>query len=166
MKLVMSDFGFDGVYLMDWNDWKIKGDKISYILPLLKRLKSSGCSEIFVEGVDSTNDVNSTLILVKNADYVILKTAPWVNRIYYVRTDDVSMDSYQRYLSQVLENLSEDERGHLLYGVYVFDYVDGWFTPAFELQREVNAFYRVGITGGYVIYYSSRYVPYKITIGG
>jgi len=166
MKLIMRDFGFDGVYLMDWNDWKIKGDKISYILPLLKRLKSSGCGEIFVEGVDSTNEVNSTLILMKNADYVVLKTAPWVNRIYYVRTDDVSMDSYQRYLSQVLDNLSEDERGHLLYGVYVFDYVDGWFTPAFELQREVNIFYRVGVRGGYVIYYSSRYVPYKITIGG
>mgnify|MGYP000023415243 CR=1 FL=1 len=166
MKSIVRDFGFDGVYLMDWNDWKIKGDKISYILPLLKRLKSFGSSEIFVEGVDSTNDVNSTLILMKNADYVVLKTAPWVNRIYYVRTDDVSMHSYRRYLSQVLEDLSEDERGHLLYGVYVFDYVDGWFTPAFELQREVDALYRVGVRGGYVIYYSSRYVPYKITIGG
>ena len=109
---------------------------------------------------------SSTLILMKNADNVILKTAPWVNRIYYVRTDDVSMDSYQRYLSQVLENLSEDERRHLLYGIYVFDYVDGWFTPAFELQREVNAFYRIGVRSGYAIYYSSRYVPYKITIGG
>jgi len=166
VKSIVKDFGFDGVYLMDWNDWKIKGDKMPYILPLLKRLKSSRCGEIFVEGIDSTNDVNSTLILMKNADYVVLKTAPWVNRIYYVRTDDVSIDSYQRYLSKVLENLSGNEREHLLYGVYVFDYVDGWFTPAFELQREVNAFYRVGIRGGYAIYYSSRYVPYKITVGG
>ena len=165
-KSIVRDFGFDGVYLMDWNNWRIKGDKLSYILPLLEKLKSLRCGEIFVEGIDSTNDVNSTLILVKNADYVILKTAPWVNRIYYVRTDGVSMDNYQRYLSKVLKNLSDNERERLLYGVYVFDYVDGWFTPAFEAQTEVDAFYRIGVRGGYAIYHSSRYVPYKITIGG
>ncbi|RLG08683.1 MAG: hypothetical protein DRN68_03205 [Thaumarchaeota archaeon] len=166
VKSLISDFGFDGVYLMDWNNWKIKGDKLSYILPLLENLKSSRCGEIFVEGVDSTNDVNSTLTLVKNADYVILKTAPWVNRIYYVRTDEVSIKSYQRYLSEVLEKLSVDEKRRLLYGIYVFDYVDGWFTPAFEAQREVNAFYQIGVRSGYAIYHSSRYIPYKMTVGG
>jgi len=165
-KSIVRDFGFDGVYLIDWNNWRIKGDKLSYIIPLLEKLKSLRCGEIFVEGIDSTNDVNSTLILVKNADYVILKTAPWVNRIYYVRTDGVSMDNYQRYLSKVLKNLSDNERERLLYGIYVFDYVDGWFTPAFEAQTEVDAFYRIGVRGGYAIYHSSRYVPYKITIGG
>ena len=165
-KLIVKDFGFDGVYLMDWNNWKITGDKLSYILPLLDRLRLLKCGEIFVEGIDSTNDVNSTLTLIKNADYVVLKTAPWINRIYYIRTDDVSISSYQRYLSQTLESLSEDEKKHLLYGIYVFDFVDGWLTPAFEMQREVNAFHRAGVGGGYAIYYSSRYVPYKITIGG
>ena len=165
IESVVKDFGFDGVYLMDWNDWKIKGDKLSYILPLLKKLKSSRCGEIFIEGIDSTNDVNSTLILLKNADYVILKTAPWINRIYYIRTDDVSIDNYRQYLSKILENLSEDERGRLLYGVYVFDYVDGWFTPAFEVQTEADTFYQIGVKGGYAIYHSSRYVPYKITVG-
>jgi len=165
-KLIVKDFGFDGVYLMDWNNWKIKGDKLSYVLPLLEKLKSLRCGEVFVEGIDSTNDVNSTLILIKNADYVILKTAPWINRIYYVRTDDVSINSYQRYLSRVLKNLSDNERGRLLYGIYVFDYVDGWFTPAFEAQTEVDTFHQIGVRGGYAIYHSSRYVPYKITIGG
>ena len=165
-ELIVKDFGFDGVYLMDWNNWKIKGDKLSYVLPLLEKLKSLRCGEIFVEGIDSTNDVNSTLILIKNADYVILKTAPWINRIYYVRTDDVSINSYQRYLSKVLKNLSDNERERLLYGIYVFDYVDGWFTPAFEAQTEVDTFHQIGVRGGYAIYHSSRYVPYKITIGG
>jgi len=165
-KLIIKDFGFDGVYLMDWNNWKITGDKLSYILPLLDRLRLLKCGEIFVEGIDSTNDVSSTLTLIKNSDYVVLKTAPWINRIYYIRTDDVSISSYQRYLSQTLESLSEDEKKHLLYGIYVFDFVDGWLTPAFEMQREVNAFNRAGVEGGYAIYYSSRYVPYKITIGG
>ena len=165
-KLIVKDFGFDGVYLMDWNNWKIRGDKLSYILPLLNRLRLLKCGEIFVEGIDSTYDISSTLTLIKNADYVVLKTAPWINRIYYIRTDDVSISSYQRYLSQTLESLSEDEKKHLLYGIYVFDFVDGWLTPAFEVQREVNAFHRAGVEGGYAIYYSSRYVPYKITISG
>ena len=164
VERIVHDFGFEGVYLMAWSDWRITENRIDHIIPLLESLREKEVGEIFVEGADSICDIDSVKKLIERSDYVILKTAPWINSIYYVRVREASITYYERCLRETLSSIPEDDKDKLLFGVYVFDFVDGWFTPALELQMEVNRFHKIGLHKGYSIYHASRYVPYKLKI--
>jgi len=161
---VMEDFGFDGVYLMSWNPWRIRNPDPSYILPLLSSLRSRMVNPIFVESADTTRDIRNVLTLLDLSDYVVLKTAPWVNTIYYARMDNATMADYELYVKNLLKAAPPEKRNNILYSIHVLDFVEGWATPAVEVQAEANKFYDIGLRSGYVIYYASRYVPYRITI--
>lgn len=163
VKHMVDDMGFDGVYLMDWSDWR-NSDDLAHIISLLESLSSRLDEPLFVESFDTTSSPKHILILLNHSNYVIIKTAPWVNSIYYARMDNVTLTDYENYLKRVLETVPGDGRGRILFSVYVLDFVDGWATPAAEVQVEANEFYSLGIRAGYAIYYASRYVPYKITI--
>ena len=161
---IIHDFNFDGVYLMDWDDWRIKGDRIRHILPLVEDLRKRIDKPIYIEGPDYIDDLDHILILLEKADYVVLKTAPWVKQVYYTLSGNSSLMNYEKTLLKVLNNIPPDERERVLFSAYTFSFVDGWLNPAIELQIEVNKFHDIGLRRGYVIYYTDRYVPYKLTI--
>ncbi len=160
---IIRDFGFDGVYLMSWYDWRIGRTNISHILPLLSSLREQ-VDLIIIESADNTNDIGYIHKLLQHVDYVVLKTAPWINTVYYARVDNVTLTDYEMFIRRILRTLDPDERVRLLYSLYIFDFVEGWATPAAEIQVEANRFYALGLRSGYAIYYASRYVPYKVTV--
>lgn len=160
---MIRDMKFDGVYLMGWSSWKENTRDISYILPLIKELKNRG-SLVFIEGPESTYCIEETIRLVESSDYVILKTAPWVYTIYYARTDNTTLTDYKNYVGELLSRIDEDSRRKVLFSLYIFDFIEGWTTPATQLYIEAREFYDMGLTTGYALYYTSRYVPYKLSI--
>ena len=160
---IIRDFGFEGVYLMSWYDWRIGKVNLSHVIPLLSSIRGQA-DLILVESADSTNDIRHIHKLLQYADYVVLKTAPWINTVYYARVDNVTLTDYEMFIRRVLKTLGPSERARLLYSLYVFDFVEGWATPAAEIQVEANRFYSLGLRSGYAIYYASRYVPYKVTV--
>lgn len=164
VKKIVEDFGFDGVYLMSWNVWRLKNSDTSHILPLLSALRGKLDKPIFIESADTTDDVKHILDLLRYSDYIVLKTAPWVNTVYYARVDNVTMSDYEMFIRKIFDEVPSDRRDSILYSVYVLDFVEGWATPAAEVQVEANRFYKLGLRTGYAIYYASRYVPYKITV--
>ncbi len=161
LQRIVKDFGFDGVYLMAWDDWKIRSGKLDHFIPLLKSLRSRISKPIFVEGPELM-DRSIIADLLKESDYLVLKTAPLVSRLYYGASDNLSFFNYDHGLARLLSEIPEKDR--LLFSAYTFSIVDGWFNPAIELQYEVNRYTDVGLTSGYAIYYADRYVPYKISI--
>lgn len=160
---ILRDMRFDGVYLMGWNDWRMKTRDTFYILPLINELKKIG-KPVFIEGPESTYCVEETVSLIEGSDYVVLKTAPWVYSVYYARTDNVTLTDYKKYIDEVFSRISEENRRKVLFSLFLFDFVDGWTTPATQLYVEAREFYNGGLKTGYSLYYTSRYVPYRISI--
>jgi hypothetical protein len=164
LEKVVRDFGFDGVYLMAWDDWRISSkDRLQHIVPLLERLRARSRMPLFVEGPDilSREEVSRLLEL---SDYIVLKTAPLISKLYYMARNNMSLLNYEKDLSRMLEELPADYHDRILYTVYTFSFVDGWFNPAIELNLEVNRYEEAGLKAGYAIYHTDRYVPYKMTI--
>ncbi|MEM1676815.1 MAG: hypothetical protein QW095_03125, partial [Nitrososphaerota archaeon] len=62
-----------------------------------------------------------------------------------------------------LDSLDKNDKKRLLFSLHVLDFVDGWITPASQLNVEAEELYSSGLRTGYAIYYTSRYVPYKIS---
>ncbi|MEM1584152.1 MAG: glycosyltransferase 87 family protein [Nitrososphaerota archaeon] len=160
---LIRDMNFDGVYLMGWSGWKENIRGTSHILPLIKELRNRG-KLVFVEGPESTYCIEETIKLIESSDYVVLKTAPWVYTIYYARTDNTTLTDYKNYVNELLLRIGEDGRKKVLFSLYIFDFVDGWTTPATQLYVESREFYGMGLTRGYALYYTSRYVPYKLSV--
>ncbi len=163
LEKIIEDFDFDGVYLMAWDDWRISGDRLQHLKPLLESLRSSSSKPIFVEGPELL-DRRSIMELLEESDYVVLKTAPLITKLYYAAEDNASLLNYERDLTTLLDEIPEEDRSRLLFSAYTFSFVDGWFNPAIELQLEVNRYTMIGFKEGYAIQYADRYVPYKISI--
>ncbi|MEM0452265.1 MAG: hypothetical protein QW382_04010 [Nitrososphaerota archaeon] len=53
-------------------------------------------------------------------------------------------------------------RDYYLAYMFFLDFVDGWITPASQLNVEAEELYSSGLRTGYAIYYTSRYVPKSI----
>ncbi|MCX8192537.1 MAG: PIG-U family protein [Nitrososphaeria archaeon] len=159
---IVRDIGFDGVYLMSWSDWRSSGGS-SHILPLLSELKKKLDKPLFIEGPENTDNPEEVINLLELSDYVILKTAPWVYTVYYARTDNVTLTDYKKYIQDILSRIDEDDEEKLLFSLYLFDFVDGWTTPATQVFIEAREFYESGLRKGYALYYTSRYVPYRVS---
>ena len=164
LERIVKDFGFDGVYLMAWDYWKISSNRLQHIIPLLERLKTQSSMRVFIEGPEimRRDDLPKLLEL---SDYVILKTAPFISRFYYSMENNISLLNYERDLSTILNEIPAEDQDRILFTAYTFSFVDGWFNPAIELSLEVSRYEEIGLKAGYAIYYADRYVPYKITIG-
>jgi alpha-D-ribose 1-methylphosphonate 5-phosphate C-P lyase len=54
-------------------------------------------------------------------------------------------------------------RGSVLFTVKAMDIVEGWVTPAIQLQTEVEAFSTVPGVSGYAIYHVNRYLPFRLS---
>ncbi|MEN2974840.1 MAG: hypothetical protein ABDH32_04590 [Candidatus Caldarchaeales archaeon] len=161
IERIVRDMGFDGVYLMGWSHWE-KAKDPSHILPLIHEIKKRIDKPLFVESSEAICEPRKIVELIKSSDYVILKTAPWVYTIYYARTDNVTLTDYKKYIQDILSYLDEDDAKKLLFSLYLFDFVDGWTTPATQISIEAREFYKSGLTEGYALYHTSRYVPYRI----
>ncbi len=160
---IVKDFGFDGVYLAAWDDWRVENGGAEHIIPLLEDLRSKIRGQVLVEGPDTMN-YKIIKALLNEADYVVLKTAPLVNQLYYAMKDNISITRYDKDLAALLDRIPNDERGKLLFSAYIFSFVDGWVNPALELQLEIRKYSEVGFNSGYAIYYADRYAPYKVAI--
>ena len=163
IKRIIKDMGYDGVYLIGWSNWKKNTRGLSHIIPLINELKKRG-ETVFIEGPESTYCIEETVNLLELSDYVVLKTAPWVYTVYYARTDNVTLTDYKNYISELFSRLDEHSRRKVLFSLYPFDFVDGWVTPATQLHIEGREFHDMGLTTGYALYYTSRYLPYRISI--
>ncbi|MEM2846251.1 MAG: glycosyltransferase 87 family protein [Nitrososphaerota archaeon] len=163
LEKAVVDFGFDGVYLMAWDDWRISSsNRIQHIIPLLENLRKKSML-VFIEGPEITRG-DDILKLLELSDYVVLKTAPLISRLYYMEKSNTSFFSYEQDLSKLLSGIPAEHRGRLLFTACTFSFVDGWFNPAIELRLEVSRFEEAGLRAGYVVYYADRYTPYRITI--
>lgn len=161
IRRILGDMGFDGVYLMGWGNTMTRNS--SHILPLLRELRGLG-KPVFVEGPEATCCAGDVVKLLEVSDYVVLKTGPWVYTVYYARTDNVTLTDFKRYISEILSNITDEDRDRVLFSLYVFDFVEGWTTPATQIHIEAREFYGSGLRKGYALYYTSRYVPYKVVI--
>ena len=160
---IVDDFGFDGIYLMAWDDWRIRGDRLEHVMPLLESLREDADKPIYVEGPELLNREEVSRLLGK-ADFIVLKTAFFVKQLYYAAKNNASILNYYDRLESLVNGIPPENRSRILFTVYTFSFVDGWFNPAIELQFEVNKLREIGFEGGYAIYYADSYVPYKLSI--
>ena len=160
---IVNDFGFDGIYLMAWDDWRIRSNRLDHVMPLLESLKENSDKPIYVEGPEFLNR-QEVLRLLDKADFVVLKTAFFVKQLYYAAKNNASILNYYDHLKSLIDSVPAENRSRILFTAYTFSFVDGWLNPAIELQLEINKLREIGFDSGYAIYYADRYVPYKLSI--
>jgi len=165
---VIDDFKMDGVYLMDWLDSSSTSPAgtFSGITRLLSavslRFKENG-KLLLVEGAGDIQPHDQYQAMVRLSDYLVLKTSPWINSVFYMKQNRTLWD-YVSYVNQILRATPPDLRGKLLFAIYAQDFSRGWLTPAAVLQHEVNELSGSLPGGGYVIYHTNKYLPYRLTV--
>jgi len=165
---VIDDFKMDGVYLMDWLDSSSTSPAgtFSGITRLLSavslRFKENG-KLLLVEGAGDIQPHDQYQAMVRLSDYLVLKTSPWISSVFYMKQNRTLWD-YVSYVNQILRATPPDLRGKLLFAIYAQDFSRGWLTPAAVLQHEVNELSGSLPGGGYVIYHTNKYLPYRLTV--
>ena len=163
---LVNDLKFDGIYLMGvkWNNnnkeiWK----SINQFLIEFSRDNNLKDKEVFLE-IDPINlDSNYLNIYSRYVDYFVLQTDPWVRNI---RDRERILGNYTiEYFAQKVREVVEIVDGvDILFGVYAMDFTEGWFTPAVELQSQINSFSMISGIDGFAIYHTNRYLPYRISV--
>jgi len=163
MNLV-EDIGFDGVYIMfiDWSKSQEAQESILQLLKSIDELKPLSDIEVFLEIDPVYVDARYVNVISGYVDYLVVETDPWVRNIRSRRIfGNFTVDFFYSKLVNVVENSGD---AGVLFGVYVMDFVEGWFTPAVEIQSQVGVFSSVVGVEGYVIYHTNMYLPYKVSI--
>lgn len=165
VKEVLSDYGFDGLYLMDW-DWErdVDGEGLMKLLvklyPAIKRYGKT----LFIEGPDIVFVREEIIRTINYSDFLVMKASPWIASLYGKERKIFSLQEYEDQLKEILNRLSKDDRQKVMLGIYTMDFVEGKFTPAAILQAEADALLRRWEVSGYSIYHTNRYLPYRLSI--
>lgn len=168
MLQIVDDFKMDGVCLMDWSDSSSTAsagafNSITRLLSAVSlRFKESG-KLLLVEDAGDIQPHDQYQTMIRLTDYLVLKTSPWISSVFYMKQNRTLWD-YASYVNQILRATPPDLRGKLLFAIYTQDFSRGWLTPAAVLQHEVNEFSVSLPGGGYVIYHTNKYLPYRLTV--
>ncbi|MEM3124162.1 MAG: hypothetical protein QW756_08785 [Nitrososphaerota archaeon] len=161
---LMDSVGADGIYLMgvDWDAGPEVFDSVSSLLKSLSRQARN--YEVFLE-LDPYVLRKHTEVgeLFELADYILIETNPWVRRVKGNIIGNYTVAEFKSLLEEAV-SLSRTRRAKLLYGVYAIDVVEGWLTPAVDLQIQVDQYSSVPGVAGYVIHSINRYLPYRLTV--
>jgi Gpi18-like mannosyltransferase len=163
IKLV-RDLGFDGLYIMGV-DWSMGGDVVESVKSLLRSLNHHGGNyQIFLE-LDPyfLRESSSLAEFYDYADYIVVKTDPWVRRVKHNPIGNYTVPEFKSLLEEAVIS-SSNHRAKILFGVYAIDIVEGWLTPAVDLQVQVEQYSAVLGVEGYAIYNTNRYLPYRIKV--
>lgn len=166
IERVIEDFGFGGVYILTGPEGITTTRDIEWIEPLLVALRERLDERrlIIVDEVDPYLGPEGVGRAARIPDYVVLHTSPWIDGVNHPMSSNRTMEDYAARLNEINARIDETYRQKLLYSVYVMDMTAGWLLPALQTQLEVdNLGSRLGT--GYAIYYGSRYLPYKLTVG-
>jgi len=164
---IIDDFKMDGLCLMDWSTdtSSVPAATFQSITDLLEtlspRLKENG-NLLVVEDAGDAQPHAQYRGMINLVDYFLLKTSPWISSVFYMKQNR-TLEDYLSYIDQTLQAIPHDLQGKLLFGVYTQDFSRGWLTPAAVLQQEVNKFSESLPEGGYVIYHTNKYLPYRLT---
>ena len=159
---IAERMGFDGFYIMgvDWG----RGVEIrESIRALLSSLKERNVRyPVFLE-IDALTSNNGYSEYFNLADYLVVRTDPWVRRVKENLIGNYTIESFRTALDNVARN-ALNTSSKVLFTVHTIEVVEGWITPAVELQREVDEFSSVAGVEGYSIYTVSRYIPYMLRV--
>lgn len=165
---ITDDFKMDGVCLMEWasSTDPIPAEAFHSVTQLLEtaspRLKENSKLLIAEDAGDAQPHAEYQR-MIHLADYFLLKTSPWISSVFYMKQNR-TLENYVSYIDRILQMTPPNLQGRVLFGVYTQDFSRGWLTPAAILQREVNEFTGSLPQGGYVIYHTNKYLPYRLSI--
>lgn len=160
---VVYSMGFDGVYVLTPTEGLVSVEDVLWIEPLLIELRASldPSMKIFVDGLDPALGSEAVKAIMLHVDFVVFRSPSWFREI---ASEEPRLGSeYVEQLRGVLTDLGEEERHRVLYSLNVMDFSSGWLVPALQVQLQVDTFSPL-ISKGFVIYYASRYIPYRLTI--
>ncbi|MEM0444751.1 MAG: hypothetical protein QXO86_03880 [Nitrososphaerota archaeon] len=155
---------FDGVYILTPEAGVKSVSEVEWLEPLLIELRAElgPSKELFVDGYDPAAGTEALRRLLNYADYVVAKSPVWFKEL---TSEQVRLGGeYAKELRSVVSSLSAEEKRRVLYSLMVMDFSGGWLVPALQVQLQVDT-YSAFMDGGYVIYFASRYIPFRLTAG-
>lgn len=167
---VIKDLNFDGVYLLLDDNYNFKYDdkahmeSILYLLDKLSPTIKSYSKQVMLGDLDVRVDPQYVETLAKNVDYLVVKTSSWLNMFYHDALDNATFNDYRRYLPELLSSLPDDVKYKVLFSVDTMDIAEGWMSPAIVLQEDIETLSQFDAMGGYAIYHTNKYLPYRITL--
>ncbi|MEM0381680.1 MAG: hypothetical protein QW580_03300 [Nitrososphaerota archaeon] len=158
-----DSMGFDGVYVLAPQEGLTSPSDVEWIEPLLIQLRVhlEGSKELFVDGVDPALGSEAIKKVMPYVDYVVIRSPIWFREI--TMKEPRLGQEYVEQLRAVLSGLERLENSKILYAVNVMDFSSGWLVPAIQVQLQVDTFSSI-ISEGYVVYFASRYLPYRLTL--
>jgi len=164
--MIVKDFNFDGVFLLDKfrYDDEAHIESISYLLGRLTPTIKAYSKQVMLGDLDVRTEPRHVEILAKNVDYLVIKTSLWLNMFYQNNLNNATFTDYRNYLPDLLYSLPDAVKRKILFSVDTMDIAEGWMTPAIILQEDINALSQFDAMNGYVIYHTNKYLPYKITL--
>ncbi len=164
VSAAVYSLGFDGVYVLSPQEGLVSIGDVEWIEPLLVELRANldSSKEVFVDGVDPLLGGDAMERLMSYADYIVIRSPIWIREI--ASEEPRLGPEYTEQLRAVLDQIDEQRKSHILYSVNVMDFSSGWLIPAVQVQLQVDTFSSL-INRGFVIYFASRYIPYRLTLG-
>ncbi len=160
---VLEEIGFDGLYLMgvDWS----REDVLESMTYLMRGLKQhAGGYTVFLELDPYYLTQSSELAeLFDHPDYIVLKTDPWVRRVKNNPIGNYTISIFRNLIIEYV-TMSSNRHARVLYGVYMIDIVEGWLTPAVDIQVQVDQYSSILGVEGYALYNINRYLPYRVNV--
>lgn len=156
--------GADGVYIMgvDWDAGATVHESVKSLVTSLSQ--KIGRHQIFIETDPyMLKEQGQGAGFLELADYLVITTDPWVRRVKDNPIGNYSVAEFKSMLERAV-SISSSTRARVLYGVYAIDIVEGWLTPAVDLQIQVDQYSTVLGVAGYSIHSINRYLPYRLTV--
>jgi Gpi18-like mannosyltransferase len=162
-----SSHGFEGVYYLGlgWSRDGLVLDSVAALVNATARHAHGKGIKVFLE-VDPVSTLHPNLFLekaadvLKQVDYVVVVTDPFLKTVKSGEFRNFTIADYRAVLEKAVSVVG---RGSVLFTVKAMDIVEGWVTPAIQLQTEVEAFSTVPGVSGYAIYHVNRYLPFRLS---
>ncbi len=163
VSTAVYSIGFDGVYVLSPQEGLVSIGDVEWIEPLLVELRANldSSKEVFVDGVDPLLGGDAIERLMSYADYIVIRSPIWLREI--TSEEPRLGPEYMEQLRSVLDQLGDQRKTQILYSVNVMDFSSGWLIPALQVQLQVDTFSSL-LSRGFVIYFASRYIPYRLTL--
>ncbi|GBC70717.1 hypothetical protein HRbin02_00485 [Candidatus Calditenuaceae archaeon HR02] len=163
VSTAVYSIGFDGIYVLSPREGLVSIGDVEWIEPLLVELRAhlDSSKEVFLDGVDPSLGGDAIERLMNYADYIVIRSPIWLREI--TSEEPRLGPEYMEQLRAVLDELGGNRKSQILYSVNVMDFSSGWLIPAIQVQLQVDTFSSL-INRGFVIYFASRYIPYRLTL--
>jgi len=159
--------GFEGLYFLGlgWAKDGLVLESVAALVNATSRHAHAKGIKLFLE-IDPVSTLQPVQLLekaahiLKQVDYVVVVTDPFLKTVKSGEFQNFTVADYRAVLKKAVE---VTDRGSVLFTVKAMDIVEGWVTPAIQLQTEVEYFSTVPQVSGYAIYHVNRYLPIKLS---